>query len=82
MNIMQTQTNWNGKTHSYRPQPGWQKRIDPAVQLHQTADDDLDPVTFEVLRQKLWTINMAHGDTITRISARRCWPRSTSTCRS
>ena len=68
MNIMQTQTNWNGKTHSYRPQPGWQKRIDPAVQLHQTADDDLDPVTFEVLRQKLWTINMAHGDTITRIS--------------
>ena len=68
MNIMQSQTQWNGRTHSYRPQPDWRTRIHPSVQLHQEADEDLDPVTFEVLRQKLWTVNMAHGETITRIS--------------
>jgi N-methylhydantoinase B len=28
----------------------------------------LDPVTFEVLRNRLWTINVAHGETLIRIS--------------
>ena len=59
---------WNGRTHSYRPKPDWRDRIAPRLRLHTTYDDDLDPVTFEVLRQKLWTINLAHGETITRIS--------------
>ena len=62
------QIDWNGRTHSYRPKPNWADRISPDLRLHKTFDDDLDPVTFEVLRQKLWTINLAHGDTITRIS--------------
>ncbi len=62
------QTAWNGRTHSYRPAPGWRDRISPRVRFHDAADGDLDPVTFEVLRQKLWTVNLAHGDTITRIS--------------
>jgi N-methylhydantoinase B len=68
MDSWQGQTAWNGRTHSYRPQPDWQGRISPRVDLHRAADDDLDPVTFEVLRQKLWTVNIAHGETITRIS--------------
>ncbi|MDE2301416.1 MAG: hydantoinase B/oxoprolinase family protein [Sphingomonadales bacterium] len=59
---------WNGRTHSYRPKADWRDRIDKRLRLHTGAADDLDPVTFEVLRQKLWTINIAHGDTITRIS--------------
>ena len=68
---MQTQhaeIDWNGRTHSYRPKPDWTDRISPNLKLHKAVDDDLDPVTFEVLRQKLWTINLAHGETITRIS--------------
>ena len=68
MSSTQAQIDWNGKTHSYRPKPDWTDRISPDLKLHKTFDDDLDPVTFEVLRQKLWTINLAHGDTITRIS--------------
>ena len=68
---MQTQhaeIDWNGRTHSYRPKPDWTDRISPNLRLHKSCEVDLDPVTFEVLRQKLWTINLAHGDTITRIS--------------
>ena len=68
MNNNQAATDWNGRTHSYRPKPDWSDRISPNLRLHTDFDDDLDPVTFEVLRQKLWTINLAHGETITRIS--------------
>ncbi len=68
MHSEQAEIDWNGKTHSYRPKPDWADRISPNLRLHKTFDDALDPVTFEVLRQKLWTINLAHGDTITRIS--------------
>ena len=68
MHSEQAQIDWNGRTHSYRPKPDWADRISPNLRLHTSFDDDLDPVTFEVLRQKLWTINLAHGDTITRIS--------------
>ena len=68
MQTEQAQINWNGRTHSYRPKPDWATRISPDLRLHIEYDDALDPVTFEVIRQKLWTINLAHGDTITRIS--------------
>lgn len=68
MQTEQAQIDWNGRTHSYRPKPDWMTRISPNLQLHTDYDEDLDPVTFEVIRQKLWTINLAHGDTITRIS--------------
>ena len=68
MNTAQAQIDWNGRTHSYRPKPDWADRISPDLRLHNTFDNNLDPVTFEVLRQKLWTINLAHGETITRIS--------------
>lgn len=68
MSNAQAEIDWNGRTHSYRPKPDWTDRISPDLKLHKSFDDDLDPVTFEVLRQKLWTINLAHGDTITRIS--------------
>ena len=59
---------WNGRVQSYRPGPGWKRRIAPGVTMHTEALDAIDPVDFEVIRQKLWTINIAHGDTITRIS--------------
>jgi N-methylhydantoinase B len=59
---------WTGRVHSYRPQADWRTRVDAGIDFHDDAVADLDPVDFEVIRQKLWTINMAHGDTITRIS--------------
>lgn len=66
--VRDADANWTGRTQSYRPQPGWKKKISPTLALHDDALDEVDPVDFEVIRQKLWTINIAHGDTITRIS--------------
>src|SRR5262245_53433357 len=59
---------WDGRVHSYRPAAGWRERVWPGLALHEEMAADLDPVTFEVLRNRLWTINLAHGDTLTRMS--------------
>ena len=59
---------WDGLVHSYRPGPDWRTRVPPALPLSTDHDDALDPVTFEVLRHRLWTINIAHGDTLVRMS--------------
>jgi N-methylhydantoinase B len=59
---------WDGRLHSYRAQPGWEERISPMLRLYTEIDEDLDPVTFEVIRNRLWTINIAHGEALTRIS--------------
>lgn len=59
---------WDGRVHSYRPAEDWRARLSPSLVLHDEADGELDPITFEVIRHRLWTINLAHGDTVTRIS--------------
>ena len=59
---------WDGRLHSYRAQPGWEERIAPGLPLYTEIDENLDPVTFEVIRNRLWTINIAHGEALTRIS--------------
>ena len=59
---------WDGSLHSYRPAPGWRASISPSLPLYTEIDEHLDPVTFEVLRNRLWTINVAHGETLIRIS--------------
>ncbi len=59
---------WDGRVHSYRPAVDWRDRIWPGLKLHSQRTADLDAVTFEVLRNRLWTINVAHGETLTRIS--------------
>jgi N-methylhydantoinase B len=59
---------WDGQVHSYRPAPDWRHRVSPKLELSTDSDEALDPVTFEVLRHRLWTINLAHGDTLVRMS--------------
>lgn len=59
---------WDGVQHSYRPGPDWKSQVSSDLALHEAADEALDPVTFEVLRNRLWTINLAHGDTLSRMS--------------
>lgn len=39
-----------------------------SLALHDDADADVDPVSFEVIRNSLWTINEEHADTIKRVS--------------
>ncbi|BBZ15637.1 hydantoinase B/oxoprolinase family protein [Mycobacterium branderi] len=59
---------WDGWTHSYRPAPDWRDRLSSKLRFNTDVDEDLDAITFEVLRNRLWTINIGHGDTLTRMS--------------
>lgn len=59
---------WDGKVHAYRPSLDWRERIEGRLPLHTEADEDLDPITYQVIRNRLFTINIAHGETVTRVS--------------
>jgi N-methylhydantoinase B len=59
---------WDGRTHSYRPGPDWRDGVSPDLEFHVDADEDLDPITYAVIRNRMWSSNMAHGETLTRIS--------------
>jgi len=59
---------WDGRLHSYRAAPDWMDRVSEELPLFEEIDEQLDPVTFEVIRNRLWTINIAHGEAMTRIS--------------
>ena len=41
--------------------PGDNLDIHPSVSLHNEATNDIDPVTHEVLRHRLYSINEEHG---------------------
>ncbi len=59
---------WDGVVYPYIPAPDWKSRIDPSVQLHTEAADDIDPITFEVLRYSLWHMTLEIGDTMRDVS--------------
>ncbi len=42
--------------------------VDPSVEFSTESDEDLDPVTYEVLRSKFWNLNWDHQETIRRAS--------------
>ncbi len=58
---------WDGKQHSYRPSEGWLDGL-AGIEFYEESDPDLDPVTFEVIRNRLWANNLAHGEALVRIS--------------
>jgi N-methylhydantoinase B len=59
---------WDGKTVSYAPASDWRDRVSADLAFHEEADETVDPVTFEVIRNRLWTTNIAHGEQVTRVS--------------
>ena len=61
-----TETDFNGIENPYVPPP--QLRIADKLKLHANWDNEVDPVTYEVLRHNLWQINEEHGATIQRLS--------------
>ena len=61
-------TFWDGKVHAYRPGADWRDRVSPTVDFHVEENPDLDPVTYEVIRHRLWTTNIGHGEMVTRVS--------------
>jgi N-methylhydantoinase B len=59
---------WDGWVQAYRPAADWADRVPADVRLHTTDQTDIDPVTHEVIRHRLWMINEAHGVTTVRTS--------------
>ena len=57
---------YDGVTFPYIPKATL--AIDPRLALHTDWTDKIDPITYEVVRHNLWTINEELGMTIQRIS--------------
>jgi N-methylhydantoinase B len=57
---------WHSLNYGYVP--GDKLEISDKIQLHTESAEDVDPITYEVLRSRLWAINQDHQDTIRRIS--------------
>ncbi len=61
-----TEVDFNGVERPYVPPA--ELRIADKLKLHRDWVDDIDPVTYEVVRHNLWQINEEHGATIQRLS--------------
>jgi len=61
-----THVSFDGKNHPYVPRR--QLDISPKLRLQRAATDDIDPITYEVIRHSLWHVNEEHGATIQRVS--------------
>jgi N-methylhydantoinase B len=57
---------WDGIARGYIPADP--PRVDPAVKLHRSAVEDIDPVSYEVIRYSLMNANLEHADLIQRLS--------------
>jgi N-methylhydantoinase B len=60
---------WDGRGElPYVPPPGPDLRISDRLKLHSEFDLEIDPFTYQVLRNRFWSINLDHSDTIRRVS--------------
>jgi len=57
---------WDGRRRGYIPSNP--PVIHPALTLHTSSADDIDPVTAEVVRYALMNINLEHADLIQRLA--------------
>ncbi|GAA0611870.1 hydantoinase B/oxoprolinase family protein [Sporichthya brevicatena] len=57
---------WNGVKLSYIPRAD--VPVSPALQLDREFDADPDPITSEVIRWRLWNMNLEHSETLKRAS--------------
>ena len=58
---------WDGRTLGYVP--SGPMRLSPAIKLHTEAAAQIDPITFEVIRNTLWIVNEEQADTIRKVAA-------------
>ena len=59
-------TAFDGKNMGYVPPKTLS--ISPQLKLQRSATDNIDPITYEVVRHALWHVNEEHGATIQRLS--------------
>jgi N-methylhydantoinase B len=51
-----------------RDKPREELKIAPGLELHEDVEAELDPITYEVLRHRIWQINDEQFTTISRVS--------------
>jgi N-methylhydantoinase B len=56
---------WDGVQRGYVP--GETLHVPASMRLHTASSDEVDPVTFEVVRYSLMDINLEHGRTLQRL---------------
>lgn len=61
-----TEIPWDGFHYPYVAPA--ELNVDESLKLHTDADEDIDPVSYEVLRHALWNVNVEHGQSIIRTS--------------
>ena len=57
---------WDGIARGYAPPDVLQ--ISPALRLQTTVEPEVDPITYEVIRNSLQNINLENGNTIQKLS--------------
>jgi N-methylhydantoinase B len=64
--IKQHKEFWNGINHAYIPQKPLD--IPSQVKLHTEFTEEIDPITYEVVRHSLWNVNQEHGRVIENLA--------------
>ncbi|MGE0384504.1 MAG: hydantoinase B/oxoprolinase family protein [Gammaproteobacteria bacterium] len=57
---------WDGRDLPFVPSAG--SIVDATLQLHGDFDRELDPIDYQVLRYRFWSIQLEQADTIKRVS--------------
>jgi N-methylhydantoinase B len=55
---------WNEATDGYLGPA----EISTSAPLHAEVDENVDPISYEVIRHALWNVNIEHGETILKVS--------------
>jgi N-methylhydantoinase B len=66
MTVQDYERRWDSLQRGYFPPDDL--AVPANLPLHSDTTDDIDPITYEVLRSRLWSINIDHQDKIRRIS--------------
>lgn len=66
MTLQDYERRWDSLQRGYLPRG--EVPMPANLPLHSAFTEDIDPITYEVLRSRLWSINIDHQDKIRRIS--------------
>ncbi|SDI40499.1 hydantoinase B/oxoprolinase family protein [Paenibacillus naphthalenovorans] len=57
---------WDGVQRAYIPIDPLQ--VPPSVSLHNEYDEEIDPITYEVVRHNLWNVNLEQGKIVENLA--------------
>ncbi len=57
---------WDGVQRAYIPIDPLQ--VPPSVSLHSEYEEEIDPITYEVVRHNLWNVNLEQGKIVENLA--------------